>query len=461
MRMTLLIACVGFALGPAALARQSGKFPTAAPPLVPNVSASRTQSNRPNVGRQPGQGVAQGYVFWPTNAAQYNHAAPCQGLTVRVSTRGTGESVGTNGNLTSFGNVAGYTVCGYRVQGLPEGVDLRVYATTQPSEFTPRLIFGPVPADSQNQDWYINIPGGPCNKVAPATPTASELMAAWWACGDYVYNMNFVGSSGTGGPLRVSPVSGPVRVAPGAPVELGAAKGTLLTAGAQKTLLGDGSVRAPGGTLGPSQTMSAQGNAPGSPMGQQLGTMALAPNAALPSTARGPIGAKESPSLYVANACTKDPAFRIVAVIDNSTGAVHYEDGPDPVPPANGVGSAGNLDLRPSEFDDMVTAGRQYTLLGCSFGNVPGRGVSGPVAERGGPSMAMNNKYAPTSWRVYIYGKNAVVDVEFFVKSWSNNSISIAAPSGTNPNNVGAYAFVVQRADGTYIVYYFRVSNDR
>ena len=193
----------------------------------------------------------------------------------------------------------------------------------------------------------------------------------------------------------------------------------------------------------------------------------MAPNSTVAGMARHPLAAQENPALSVAAACAKDSAFRILAAIDNSTGWVQYEtNAVDPTvnggSTGNWGGHAGTLYLRPSEFKDMLTAGRTFTILGCSFGNLPGRGMGGPPAGGAGSSRATPTAHASGGTRVYMVQQTYYnYNVDFTIKSWNDNSITIAAPPGTSPENVAPYAVVVQRIDGSFIAYNFLVSNKR
>jgi len=221
-----------------------------------------------------------------------------------------------------------------------------------------------------------------------------------------------------------------------------------------------GGVR-PAGTpqVGASHTMSAQGNV-GSPVGQRAGTITMTPNSTAAGMARPPSVAQENPALYVAAACAKDPAFRIVAVTGDSTGWVQYETN-DTDPSVNGGstgnpgGNAGTLDLQSAELKDMLTGGHEFTILGCSFGSIPVRGISRAVGKPAGVATGIPAGYLSGGQRVYIVGRNGNESVEFTIKNWSDDSVTLSAPSGTGPDNVSAFAFVVQRADGSFIAYYF------
>ena len=236
MRRTLVLACVTLAFGSAALAQQ-GRFPVTAPPPIANITRG---------------GVIQGYVFWPANAAQYNHAAPCSPLKVRVVPRSEGGTFqGEDEDLTHIGVIGGYEVCAYRIQGVPEGQDMHMLFLPNPPGFTPSLTFDMAAVDRQFPKFYVNIPGGACTKTASPTPSFSELTTwGWWPCGDNAYDVNF----GVYPPnIPTTRVSGPIRVAPGVPLQSGPPNGMLLNPGPQHTLLG-GNVRP-----GAQNTLGSQG----------------------------------------------------------------------------------------------------------------------------------------------------------------------------------------------------------
>jgi len=217
--------------------------------------------------------------------------------------------------------------------------------------------------------------------------------------------------------------------------------------------------------IGTSQTMSAQGNV-GSALGQRAGTITMAPNSAASGMARPPIAAQENPAIYTAAACTKDPAFRIVALIDKSTGSVQYETSSvDPTvnggTTGNPGGSAGTLDFRLSELNGLVTPGREFTILGCSFGNLPGRGMSRRSAMHAGTSTGLPAGYASGGNQVYVQDRTGNQISNFIIKSWNDKSISVLVPPGVNPETFSPFNLVVQRTDGSLIVYYLTFFTNR
>ena len=116
MRMTVLITCCAFAFGSTALGEQS-RVPTTAPPLAPNATAARTQSNRPNMQRQPAQGVIEGYVYWGGGTIKHSPPNSCSGLSVTASIGSTALTATTT--FAYAGSVGNNAVCRYSVKGLP------------------------------------------------------------------------------------------------------------------------------------------------------------------------------------------------------------------------------------------------------------------------------------------------------------------------------------------------------
>lgn len=209
---------------------------------------------------------------------------------------------------------------------------------------------------------------------------------------------------------------------------------------------------------GQSQTTSAQGNV-GLLGGQRAGAISMAPNSPVAGMASPPISAQENPALVVQSACVKDPAFRIVAVIDNSTGWVQYETRtpyPTPVGGSTGkqTGTGGILDLRSSEYNDMLTPGREFTIIGCSFGNLSGKGLGGRPALRPGQSTGIPAGYL-NGGRLFVADGDDH-ETDFIIKSWDDASITIVTRPGIDPYT--AYALAVQRADGSFIAYFFSVA---
>jgi hypothetical protein len=157
---------------------------------APSRILSRAQAPIQSLRINPG--VFKGYVFWSTNAVQYSHAAPCMGLvvTVQVIANGGAQPIGTDNNLTSMGNVGTYAVCAYAVLHVPEGQPLGASVRVPPAAFVPQVASSMPPADAKKG--FIKIPGGAClNKLSSVVPSASDLLAAWWVCGDDAYNVNF------------------------------------------------------------------------------------------------------------------------------------------------------------------------------------------------------------------------------------------------------------------------------
>jgi hypothetical protein len=444
MRMILVVAFVTFGLGSVALAQQYGRLP--APPRAATLAS-------------PNDGAARGYVFWPVNAAQYNNAAPCQGLTIRATVRGdSGQVLPTENNLTSFGNVDGYIVCAYTLQHLPEREDLRVYATVDPSAFTPHLIFGPVPADSQNQKWYVNIPGGQCNQLVPATPTASVLLAASWTCGDFANNVNFTPTSSVNS-RGIAPE--PVLARPLSPQGSGGSgsTGTLLAPGSQQTLLGGGSAQPPpapvpskGNGRNEYEAITAQRGVTQDPGFSNWANSGQAGNGLPNGTSRtgtslskiehAPLNSIND----VAMLCAKDPSFRVLGI----SGA-----------------SGGNV---------TITVDRQYTIWGCSFGTPPPVKAPSPAGPQVQNRTVMQANANGNTNAITIYSAPPPDHIAWFVfpkiDSWSNNAIvvTVSEQQGTHPGSptgglpVAAELWLT-RGDGQTTIYgheggfYFKPAN--
>jgi len=176
------------------------------------------------------QGVVVGYVYWNTTALQYNQASPCQGLSVTINL-GTGPNptqeqfkpLGTYNSFSSLGNIGGYSVCEYAVHQVPLDQDLQVEIGVAPSTFS-TAVSSSIPSTANNLSSPIKIVGGACNRLPPAVPSVSVLGSAWWTCGDYAYNVNFIlqalsiGRLTPGANTRVTlatPSPGPVKTTPG------------------------------------------------------------------------------------------------------------------------------------------------------------------------------------------------------------------------------------------------------
>ena len=389
MRMRLSIVCLALALGSAAFARQSGRLPITAPP---GMSVARG-------------GVIQGYVFWPTNAAQYNHAAPCSPLKVRVVPRsGGGTFHGEDDDLTHVGVIGGYEVCAYRIQGVPEGQDMHMLFLPNPPGFTPSLTFDMARVDRQFPKYYINIPGGACNTMVATTPTVSELTTAgWWPCGDNAYDVNFGVYPSN---IPTTRVNGPMRVALGTPVQSGTPNGTLLAPRSQQTLLGGG------GT----QSLPPQGNSNVTVGGGAARKLALPPNlkvfmvgeaknpAALNSVRNGrQLMQNGGGTLGPEQTMSATGGGNNVAGAANATpGAVAIRpmaSGPAAMQPSTGGGSRGVLSTNNTRTVCMnsgiaavngarftqFTPGTHYVITGCGFGSTPGKVyLSGPFPAHNG-----------------------------------------------------------------------------
>lgn len=151
-----------------------------------------------------------------------------------------------------------------------------------------------------------------------------------------------------------------------------------------------------GGALAPGQTMSAPGHSPGStPLTSQTQATAMRPatgsSPAVPGRASSGVPVSALSGAYVAEACAKDPSYRVLGVSGASDGKT-------------------------------LTIGPQYTIWGCSFGTLA---AVKPV--RPPSSLGQNQTVRPTYYAVAIYStpfKRAWF-VYADIQSWSDNSIVI------------------------------------
>jgi hypothetical protein len=173
---------------------QAHRPPSGRPQQAPGTSAPP-----PISGLIVGQGSIVGYVYWDSKSITHAPANSCAGLgaTVSVGTPSKGsptfeqfKSLGTYHNFTYLGNVGSFAVCQYSIQQVPTGQDLQVLINFKPV-FTPQVLVS-VPPTANDPNGPIKIPGGSCNNLPPAVPSASVLGSAWWTCGNSAYNVNFV-----------------------------------------------------------------------------------------------------------------------------------------------------------------------------------------------------------------------------------------------------------------------------
>jgi|KBSSwiStaDraftv2_1062776.scaffolds.fasta_scaffold87136_3 hypothetical protein len=147
-------------------------------------------------------GVLMGYVYWDASLIASTMSSPCQGFVVRVN-QGTPPSGGAVGfeqftvigtyqnKFASVGKVGKYTVCQYSVDHLPESKDLQVQIAPPRGAFQTAVAFT-LPPTANDLNKPIQITGGQCNQLPPAVPSSSTLGSAWWTCGDYAYNVNYL-----------------------------------------------------------------------------------------------------------------------------------------------------------------------------------------------------------------------------------------------------------------------------
>lgn len=426
-----------------------------APALAPSVAAPRTQSNRATAQRPTAPGVIEGLVYWDADIIKHFPPNSCSGLSVTVS-EGEALLVTMTDNFAYMGNVGIDGVCRYAVKGLPVGQDLQVQANvTAETAFLPAAL----PSGGSTS---IKIMGGSalCNNLPPAVPSSADLSRNWWTCPNYAYNVNFVLARAPGS--LSSRVAGPARVAPGTTVELSPQpyppkNETLLAPGGQQTLLGDGNARpAAGGTVSPSQTMSAQGNAGSQgasapipskgqgrteyePMTVDRGVTQDKSFANWANSGHAPVAIQENPNAYVAQACAKDPSFRILLVSGASDGKT-------------------------------LTVGPQYTVWGCSFGNMPTAKRSAPPVTS---SRSQNQTVSyPSNYNVSVWTSQPFIDIDAHTVSWSDNAILVTFPARpanhpgpSTANTALPSQLLVTRGDGQTRTYgsegglYFRLTN--
>lgn len=183
-------------------------------PVVGHASSASVQVMPRNTTLPPGSiaptpgalktpvGSITGYVLWDISAAHYKPAAPCQGLTLSVSTIASphsngGQTLATTTNFTAQGpardySTAGmpqYMLCVYALQKIPTGVYLRVTLSVQPSTFFPAVSAQSPPA--------FEIFGGNCNS-GPQGTLSYILTGGELVCGNNAFNINFkLQSAGT------------------------------------------------------------------------------------------------------------------------------------------------------------------------------------------------------------------------------------------------------------------------
>lgn len=157
---------------------------------LPPGSTVPTQS-----GMQGPVGAISGFVYWNISAAHYRLTAPCQGLTVSVSTisnphAGGGQTLATTTNFTAQGPATDYStpgmpqymLCVYALQKIPTGVYLQVTLAVQPYTFS-------LPVSVQSPKDF-EIFGGNCNS-GPQSTLSYILTGGELVCGNNAFNINF------------------------------------------------------------------------------------------------------------------------------------------------------------------------------------------------------------------------------------------------------------------------------
>lgn len=254
-------------------ASAAAQIPTTAPPQtnVTPLGPQRHQapgqqqpSRQAQIGRAPaptsvqmaGQGTIVGYVYWDTKSVQHTPATNCVGLgsAVSVGTPPKGQPtfeqfkmLGTFHNFTYMGTVGTFAVCQYSVKQVPTDQDLQVQINFKQPAFAPAIVAA-IPPTANDPNSPIKIPGGACNKLAPAAPSASVLGSSWWTCGDYAYNVNFILQPVTAANMMSG--GGQITALSGS-LQNGASNGQpstnpgLLSGGSRSGMLGGGTAPAP------------------------------------------------------------------------------------------------------------------------------------------------------------------------------------------------------------------------
>lgn len=340
-------------------------------PLQPRTGQSSNTSLQPLIQRGAGQGVIVGYVYWDGNTIHHLPPNKCDGLSVTVRTEASSILIGASG-FSYIPNIGTDGVCAYAVHEVPVEQDLQVQIdVTTPAAFSPAS--RPAVAVSS-----IKIIGGKCNNLPHAVPSLSDLGSGWWTCGDYAYNVNFILTASS--VRNFSPVAGPVRVAPGTPVEQrmlannnGQNRDTLLSP-TRTTLLQQNQV----GNIEPTQTLSAAGTAPGgvtsstaTPAGPMLAApVAMQPNSTAPSRQQLVGGARPSGNI---NRRAALPANTTRVCLNKAViTAVNGKEAPQ-VPFVGGMVPGGVVAAVGVDAGVAFTPGNHYIISGCGFGTTPGK----------------------------------------------------------------------------------------
>jgi hypothetical protein len=236
------------------------------PPVVTHPNSSSVQATPRSTGSsrggsaaaaqtniKVGAGTITGFVYWDMSAAQYKLSAPCQGLTVSVSTiskpqAGGGQVLATTNHLTPTGPMTNasapgaprYMLCSYSFRQIPVGEYLRVQATVAVNTFSAGVSI-------QNPPDF-EIFGGTCNNTPQGT-LSFILTGGEMVCGNNAYNIN----------LKLYTSGSPSRGM------LPAGSGPLLhnTSGAKSS--GDGTLKLRGGTGGGTTSAGGTTGATASP----------------------------------------------------------------------------------------------------------------------------------------------------------------------------------------------------
>lgn len=171
------------------------------------------------------QGTAKGYIFWNAVDFQVDGSTICQNLTISFD----GSVV-----ITHF-SAGPYTGCAYTASGVPEGVNLKLRIHFKPGALNPSgYAEESSPLDPGGD---LILPGPPCNKTQPPSPSPSDLTGPMWVCGDNIFNFNVQlyvpGKTSSLGMHPLATTSSLLKAPSPGPVS-----GSAVAAGSQRTLLG-------------------------------------------------------------------------------------------------------------------------------------------------------------------------------------------------------------------------------
>jgi hypothetical protein len=455
---------------------QAHRPPSGRPQQAPGTSAPP-----PISGLIVGQGSIVGYVYWDSKSITHTPANSCTGLgaTVSVGTPPKGsltfeqfKPLGTYHNFTYLGNVGSFAVCQYSVRQVPTGQDLQVSINFK-QVFTPQVLVSVSPT-ANDPNGPIKIPGGPCNSLPPAVPSAAVLGSAWWTCGNSAYNVNFILQPATAGNMmsgrnQITIVSGAPQGGAN-PGQNQTNPGMLSGSNQSRGMLAPGVTPSPEQMRASSSSKTAQSNRLRSPQGnvRVASTLMAAkqsskitnPKAALQNSAIIAVLQKQSQSA-AAEASAMKLALRPPGV---QTGGA-----PSQIMAATGMGARGtapaanqNSALASSMNPPLLGAAlpAQFNTLALTCSHDPSLRA---LTVNGGPTPAIftpDPKYnfytitgcsfgSPgTNSKAYIYYQGTFRE-DFQIQQWTDNFIQLSLDQNISgiddQNNV---TLVIQRDDG-------------